>query len=735
MEAELAAPSAEKAPDLLPDYGVFCESVQRLIGKQADTLFALAAIDIDFFKMFNEMYGRDAGDSVISSTAAFLRRFAEKTGGVAGYFGGDDFALVLPWKQVADMNRFCGELSTFDGNCFVDGFYPSVGIYLIEDRTLPVDGMYDRACIALGAIRGSFTEHITLYDAARHGRTRDRLMMLVDARRGLRDGEFIFWLQPKCDMKSGKVIGAEALVRWQHKVRGMVSPGDFIPVLERHNSISLLDRYIWEAVCKWQRSLIDEGIEPLPCSVNVSRMDFREMDIAKHFIGLTEKYGLPHSLIELEVTEGAFVDTSLFIDDTIKRLREAGFKILMDDFGSGYSSLHSLRDLSFDILKTDIRFLDKGSHTRRGIDIMESIHNMARLLGVPVIVEGVETSDQVDDLLSIGLNYAQGYYFHKPLPVDVYNQMIANPYNVERAGLTYQAPRQIKLSEFLDNNLYSDETLNSILGAVAFLEADSEDFRIIRSNERFDRLVKTELSEEDGMAQFLGYLKSHYGEIKTMLHIAEMNLVDGCSDLLLIRNREGDTLRLHLRIYMLNERNGKKLYYMSAEKIVPKWNDEDLWRELRDTQAKLSFLRAALNRLPNPIFLKDADARFLFFNDQYAKAFGMRRADYIGKTVLDLDYLPEEDRERFQEEDVDLIRRESELSYESDFLFSDDASHFALYWSTGVHDKKTGRRGLIGEIVDISRERLIREELDETKRALRETKKKLKQSKGSASGT
>ena len=223
------------------------------------------------------------------------------------------------------------------------------------------------------------------------------------------------------------------------------------------------------------------------------------------------------------------------------------------------------------------------------------------------------------------------------------------------------------------------------------------------TNDRFEKLIRTEFSEDDGLEYFISDLSNHAAELKRMLSIAELNLVDGCSDLLIMKNRDGDTVRLHIRIFMLNERDGKKMFFLHAEKIEPKWSDEDLWRELQDTQARLSFLRAALNRLPNPIFLKDGEARFLFFNDQYAKVFGMRRSDYIGKTVLDLEYLPRDDRERFQKEDEELIRKESELSYESEFLFSDDASHLALYWSTGVHDKKTDRRGLIGEIVDITR--------------------------------
>ncbi|MBR5970380.1 MAG: EAL domain-containing protein [Lachnospiraceae bacterium] len=686
----------------LPDYSAFCASAERLLRDGEDRPFALAAIDIDFFKLFNEIHGREAGDRIISDTAGLLQTFAATAGGVAGYFGSDDFALFLPWEDT-DKDAFYTSLSSSALFEYRDGFFPSVGIYPVTDRTESADVMYERARIALNSIRGSFTEHVAVYDAEKHERLRKELRLLLDARRGLKNGEFLFHLQPKCDMNNGKIIGAEALVRWQSADSGMISPGAFIPVLERHNYITTLDCYVWDAVCRWQRSLLDEGFDPLPVSVNVSRKDFLEMDIAEHFLALTEKYNLPHELIELEITESAFVDSSLDLKGAIRRLREEGFHILMDDFGTGYSSLHSLRDLSFDILKTDIRFLDKGGQSRRGIDIMESVLNMARLLGVPMIVEGVETADQVEDLLSIGCSYAQGYYFHKPVPVDVYMQMVQNPYNVDRGGMTVQREEQIRLSEFLDANMYSDETLNSILGAVAFVEDDGEHLRLVRSNERFDRLIHTLLSTDDPAYSFVHDLSTYAEEMKRLLRIAEMNLVDGCSEMLVMKNSEGDTVRVHIRVFMLNERDGRKLFYMSAEKIEPKWSDEDLWRELQETQARLSFLRAALNRLPNPIFLKDAEARFLFFNDQYAKAFGMRRADYIGKTVLDLEYLPKDDRERFQKEDEELIRKESELSYESEFLFSDDTSHLALYWSTGVHDKKTDRRGLIGEIVDISR--------------------------------
>lgn len=709
----------------LDGYEKFREHFYARMKRADGESLAFFAIDMDLFKLYNEIYGRAAGNRVLQLTARRLEAYAGATDAVAGYFGNDDFALLAPCEKGQAASVF--ELIwPEDAQIYQNGFYPSAGVCYITDYKDSFEDVYDRAKIALDNIRDSFTEHIAVFDQAEYDRVREEHTLLLDAQKGLKYGEFSFVLQPKCDMQSGKIVGAEALMRWHNKKRGQVPPGTFIPILEQHNAISLLDTFIWEEVCKWLKSLIDDGVTPLPVSLNVSRTDFRFIDLAKHFSSLVKRYELEPSLIELEITESAFVDASLPVRDTINRLSDEGFLILMDDFGAGYSSLNSLRDLNFDILKTDIRFLDRKGHSRRGIDIMESINNMSRLLGAPMVVEGVETRDQVDDLVSIGCRYAQGYFFHKPMDPDHFRQMIANPYNVDRSGMTAPLADTIGINEFLESNLYSDETLNSILGAVAFLEMSGEDLSIVRTNDRFRNLVTRELGE-DGMEQAVRELSLHREDAMRILSIAETNLVEGVSDIISVQSSVADTVRFLLRAYLLNERSGRKLFYINLEKIEPKWSDEDLWRELRDVQGRLSFLRAALNRLPNPIFMKDGDARFLFFNDQYAKAFGMRRSDYVGKTVLDLDYLPRDDRERFQQEDVELIRTESELSYESDFLFSDDMTHYSLYWSTGVHDKKSGRRGLVGEIVDITKEHKIRNELDRTVSELKDTNHKLEE--------
>lgn len=715
-------------------YYQFRAYVHDCMQAMGECLYALAAIDIDHFKLFNEMYGRDAGDDILLKTAGHLKNYAAERNGVAGYFGNDDFALFIPWEKLHTRQLY-KHITGIGGELYQKGFSPSVGLHIIRNGEEDFDDMYDRAITALNSVRESFTEHIAVYDHDYHGAAREKHKLLIDIHRGLAEEEFTFFLQPKCAMDSGKIIGAEALVRWIHAERGIVSPGDFISVMEDHNCISALDMYIWEEVCKWQRTLLDEGVEPLPCSVNVSRVDFECMDVAEHFRTLIKRYDIAPSLIELEITESAFVDGKLDITSTVERLRADGFKILMDDFGAGTSSLNSLRDLKFDVLKTDIRFLDKTGQSRAGLDLMESVLNIASLLGVPLIVEGAETRDQIEDLLSIGCSYAQGFYFHQPMHRDHYKKLITRQHNVERGGLVKGRSGDLRVSDILENNLYSKETLNSILGAVALIELIGDHLHVEMINDRMKQVLVNLFPGESTPERMKFCLNQRPEYIRKLFHIAEINLVDGCRDALLVRDKDGKMMNVLLRIFLLQERDGVKLFYLNVANVEPEPEYEDLRQELRETKEHISFLVSALDRLPNPVFIKDSEARFLFFNEQYAKTFGMRQEDYIGKTVMELDYLPQEDRQRFQQEDEELIRTETRLNYESDFLFSDELMHFSLYWSSGIHDKRTGRRGLVGEIVDITRERLVQQKLDAAVVELQNSNLKLEEMAYYDSGT
>lgn len=226
-------------------------------------------------------------------------------------------------------------------------------------------------------------------------------------------------MQPKCQIDTGEVIGLEALVRWRHPNDGIVGPDVFIPILERNRTVHQLDLFVWDLVCSQLHEWIKEGLHVVPVSVNVSRIDFYSLDLLSIFKGLLTKYDLSADLIELEVTESAYIEDYKIVTDTIDQLSKAGFRISIDDFGSAYSSLNMLKDIEVSVLKLDIKFIQfNRKNLLRTMAILKAIKQMARDLGQTIIVEGVETQEQVNLLKQLDYHYAQGYYFYHPLTID-----------------------------------------------------------------------------------------------------------------------------------------------------------------------------------------------------------------------------------------------------------------------------------------------------------------------------
>ena len=217
--------------------------------------------------------------------------------------------------------------------------------------------------------------------------------------------------------------GAEALVRWQKPNGTLVSPADFVPVFEKNGFITKLDYYVWEKVCQFIRGELDGGREPAPISVNVSRVNLYNPQFMETLINLVEKYKIPPRYLHLELTESVFSEEARTIQSAIKYLHKAGFTIMMDDFGSGYSSLNVLKDLDLDVLKIDMKFFSKGNTAEKGAKIIEAVIKMAESLDMTVIAEGVEEKGQVDMLTNLGCDYIQGYYFAKPMPQAQYEKL------------------------------------------------------------------------------------------------------------------------------------------------------------------------------------------------------------------------------------------------------------------------------------------------------------------------
>ena len=229
-------------------------------------------------------------------------------------------------------------------------------------------------------------------------------------------------MQPVFDLKSRKIVSAEALTRWIHPKRGLIPPGEYVPIFEENGFIVNIDMFVWESVCKIIRNWLDKGLNAVPISVNVSRIDLFSIDFYKVITGLVEKYKVPIEYIRLEITESAFVLNEAAVVEIVDRLRKYGFKILMDDFGSGYSSLNSLKFINVDILKIDMDLVRGIEESIRQADILKSVINLGTTLNLDLICEGVETEKQAEFVEANGCNKAQGWLFSKAIPVDAFNE-------------------------------------------------------------------------------------------------------------------------------------------------------------------------------------------------------------------------------------------------------------------------------------------------------------------------
>lgn len=242
---------------------------------------------------------------------------------------------------------------------------------------------------------------------------------LDDINQAFDNNEFCFYLQPKCNAETGAIVGAEALVRWNHPEYGLVSPGEFIPLLERESMVTRFDLFIWRSVCEMLSRWDGEGRNLVPVSVNVSMTDIEAIDVARVLGDLLDRFSIDARLLQVEITESAIAHNMDVVEETIRDLHARGIAVLMDDFGSAYSSLNMLKDINVDAIKLDMKFVDlNADNAAKGLKIIESVIDMAYQLRLSIIAEGAQTAEQVSKLRELGCMYIQGYYFYRPLTVE-----------------------------------------------------------------------------------------------------------------------------------------------------------------------------------------------------------------------------------------------------------------------------------------------------------------------------
>ncbi len=533
--------------------------------------WCVVALDIENFKLFCDWHGQQSGNFLLAQIGEILGRLERETGGLAGYRGQDDFELLIPY-DTARISLLFDELQrVIETQGDSVGFLPMFGICLVESPEDEITELYNHAALTAEQIKGDFKNRIQIYDPDVHKRNTEEYQILSAFQRGLDNHEIFFCLQPQCRVSSGRIVGAESLARWRTAEGRIIPPARFVPILEKHGIVTNLDKYIWEGVCAWLRKWIDAGNTPVPISVNVSQIDIFSIDVPEFFNGLLEKYRLPARLIKIEITESAYVEDTAAVRETVRRLRSLGFLVLMDDFGSGYSSLNMLRSLNVDIIKLDAQFLHiSQNESRKGISILESIVNMAKTMAIPVIVEGVETIEQINFLADLGCRYMQGYYFYRPMPVEEFENLIADPRNVDLNGFEFKANDQFHTREFLDENLVSDVMLNNILGPVAIYRWNGNSVDIIRYNQQFYQMVGIEINQLEARRMAIEQYMHPEDREKffRLLERAAADRLNGARAVVRVYKPNGALSWISLQMYFMEENEQGVHFYGASEDVT-----------------------------------------------------------------------------------------------------------------------------------------------------------------------
>ena len=471
----------------------YYDRVRCRFENEPDREYVNVCFDVEKFKFVNDRFGFVEGDRLLSYIGKKLQERAAKYGLVAARLSCDVFSF-MDFEENIQPDALGAEIQSWVKDYPIDfEIRMTVGIYHVKTKNIPIRLMCDRASFACESIKNNYLVNVAEYNESVKNYVFSQHELLNESERAFENHEFKVYLQPKYDIRTTKVMGAESLVRWQHPEKGLIFPKDFIPMFEQNMLITKLDEYIWEESCRILRDYIDKGYTAVPISVNVSRMDIYSLDLSKIFVNLTDKYNIERRYLEIEITESAFTSDEEQILKAVDELRELGFIVLMDDFGSGYSSLNMLKDISVDVLKIDTRFLEAGRDgNTKGKEILESVIKMAKWIGLAVIAEGVETDEQKNFLLDRGCNYAQGFYFSRAIDEESFGKLISDPNNVASENLDNVFDNTIKIEELLNSDFMTEGLLNNILGGVALysLSNDGNKLNVLKANEFYYSITK-----------------------------------------------------------------------------------------------------------------------------------------------------------------------------------------------------------------------------------------------------
>lgn len=408
----------------------FKEVAQKLLDKNHDKKYAVFYVDFADFKYINDLFGYAWGDRILKEYANIIQKDM-RSDEVFCRVNADNFVILRYYDSKKELLERQKEVDTrvteyMRQSTEKHALSVCCGLCCVEDviEDLKIEGLMDRANFARKTVKTGKFDKYRFYNESIRRKLYQEKSIESSMDTALEQKEFKVYYQPKVELSTNRVVCSEALVRWQKPDGTIISPADFIPVFEKNYTIPLLDRYVFEEVCRWLRHLLDTGREALPVSVNVSRLQFYNSDFVKAYAEIRDKYRIPEGLLEIEFTETILFDNWDVLSGIVEDLHKAGFSCSIDDFGKGYSFLSTIQNLNIDVLKIDAMFFPNITTKEKDRLLVEGIIKLVRQFGVVTVAEGIETMEQVEFLRSVNCDMIQGYVFYRPMPEAEYEELL-----------------------------------------------------------------------------------------------------------------------------------------------------------------------------------------------------------------------------------------------------------------------------------------------------------------------
>ena len=469
----------------------FVQAGHKLFSENPEKTFIVAVGDVNKLKVINDLYGFTAGNDALKQIAATLKQIVGEKG-LAGRLGGGCFVICM--ENSVDNLQKLQSCKVFDNGSVHMSFPITMHFGIrIANASVGLTTAMDQASLCMDNNISSVQNTYTAFTEKNVENTHIEAEITSKMQQALKDGQFKIWFQPQYSAATGDLVGAEVLCRWIKDDNTIISPGVFIPIAEKNGFMRMLDEEIWTNVFAAVRSWLDIGIEPVPISINISRISLETDKLYYIIKRLKEKYNIPEKYIHFEITESASINSPEYLNGRIQKIRDLGFRIAMDDFGSGYSSLNSLKDMPIDILKLDMGFMRGDDSLNRGGTIINYVVRMAQGLEYITVAEGVETPEQADFLRSIGVNVFQGYLYTRPMPEDKFVKILKS----NRNSASVLRPRtfgQIDIRKFLSPDSAESLMFEDYTGPAAIYEFDDrlKSLTLVRANKKFLKLFELE---------------------------------------------------------------------------------------------------------------------------------------------------------------------------------------------------------------------------------------------------